>query len=126
MESPKIALIHQYITAYNSFDTEGMCACLHPEIRFENWSGGELTLVTEGLDAFRAQAESARQYFTSRRQVLTQIEESAAEVRVSIAYTATLAQSLPNGMSAGDILSLQGTSIFQFREGLIVGLSDHS
>lgn len=126
MASSKVALINRYIAAYNSFDIQGMCACLHPEIRFENWSGGELTLVTEGLDAFRAQAEASTQYFTSRRQEMVQIEESADEVRVSITYTATLAQSLPNGLAAGDILSLQGTSTFRFRDGLIVGLSDFS
>ena len=126
MESLEIALIHQYVAAYNSFDIAGMCACMHPEIRFENWSGGELTLVTEGIDAFRAQAESAVQYFTARKQVLAQIDQSAAEVHVAIDYTATLAQSLPNGMQAGDILSLQGRSIFQFRDGLIVRLRDLS
>jgi hypothetical protein len=45
---------------------------------------------------------------------------------VAIAYEAELAIDLPNGMKAGDRLSLAGRSEFRFRDGKISHLVDHS
>ena len=41
--SDKQTLIDRYLIAYNSFDIGGMLALLSPDVRFENYSGGQLT-----------------------------------------------------------------------------------
>ena len=40
-------LIEHYLQAYNRFDIDAMLAVLAHNVRFENHSGGQLTLVTE-------------------------------------------------------------------------------
>jgi len=46
-----LALIERYVAAYNAFDVEGMLATLAADVRFENWSGGQLTAASDGRDA---------------------------------------------------------------------------
>lgn len=126
MNAHQQKLIAQYIAAYNRFDVDGMCACLHPDIHFENWSGGQLTLTLDGMEAFRAQAHAACAYFSKREQTILQFMAKQDRVLLEIGYKATLAVDFPNGMKAGETLQLQGKSEFGLRNGLIIILRDES
>lgn len=119
-------MISDYVAAYNAFDVDGMLTHLHQEVRFQNISGGEVNLTTEGIREFAAQAESAKVYFKERRQTITAWSAEGDKVTIDIDYFGLLAIDLPNGMQAGDTLELQGQSVFEFSEGKIVGITDLS
>ncbi|WP_294274083.1 nuclear transport factor 2 family protein [uncultured Chryseobacterium sp.] len=119
-------IISKYIEAYNHFDIDGMAGCLHDDVIFENISGGKTGLKTEGLEAFKTQADTAAAYFSSRHQAVNQWIFSDESVTVSISYEAVLATDLPNGMEKGSKLSLKGESEFTFSDGKIIRITDRS
>ena len=57
-----------YVQAYNQFDISAMVKNLSPKIIFENISNGNVTLRTEGIEAFSQQAQEATSYFQTRQQ----------------------------------------------------------
>ena len=59
-------VIEGYIKSYNDFDIGGMTKHLSKDVVFENISNGKVELRTEGIGAFRNQANSATQYFSQR------------------------------------------------------------
>ncbi|WP_338762859.1 nuclear transport factor 2 family protein [Massilia sp. METH4] len=119
-------VIQKYIAAYNAFDVEGMLALLSPDVRFENWSGNQLTAEASGIDEFRQLAEQARAMFSEREQRITAVKESQAAVIVSIAYRGMLAVDIPDGPCAGTVLDLAGESEFAFDGGRISRIVDRS
>ena len=118
--------IAQYVNAYNNFDTDGMGRNLDENIVFENISNGQMNLRTDGLAAFRKQAEAARQYFQKREQRITGWLFERHKVTIDIDYSAILSVDLPNGLKAGDALELKGKSIFEFEAGKITHIVDIS
>ena len=119
-------IIAEYIRCYNEFDIRGMTRDMHDDIVFENKVDGEVDVRTEGLDAFIRQAELAKEYFTERKQTIQSWYFDETKVAINIHYHATLAVNLPNGLEQGDDLELHGTSIFEFRDGKIISLTDMS
>ena len=107
-------VINNYINAYNHFDMDGVLKDLHEDIRFENITAGETNMVLEGRAAFKEQAEKATAFFSERKQTITSIKHNAGETEITIDYKAVLANDFPNGMKKGDILKLEGRSIFGF------------
>jgi ketosteroid isomerase-like protein len=124
--SQQKSIIESYVRAYNAFDLAGMTQHLHPDVTFENVSNGEVDLKTEGIDAFREQAERAKHLFAQREQRITDWTFDGDQVTIDIDYDGTLAIDLPNGLEAGDQLSMQGQSEFHFRDGQIILLRDRS
>jgi ketosteroid isomerase-like protein len=122
----KRAVVERYIAAYNSFDIDGMMAVIHPDSEFKNMSGGEVNATASGAKEFRQLAERSKDLFTSRKQTITGFEVNSDQASVEIAYEGVLACDLPNGMKAGEALSLNGRSEFTFRDGKIFGLRDIS
>ena len=119
-------LIDRYLAAYNAFDVPGMLALLHPEITFQNLSGGHVTAESHGIEAFRALAEQATQLFRSRRQTIRAYHALPDGARVEIAYEGVLAKDLGPELHAGKTLRLDGRSTFEIRDGRIVRLVDES
>jgi hypothetical protein len=119
-------IIQAYIAAYNAFDVEGMLERLSPDVRFENWSGGQLTAEASGIEEFRQLAEQARTVFSEREQRITAYEQAADSVIVSIAYRGKLAVDIPDGPCAGTVLELNGESEFAFDGRLISRIVDRS
>ena len=107
-------LIGRYLAAYNSFDIEGILALLAPHIRFENYSGDELTASTNGIDEFRQLAEKSKFFFSEREQRLTDLKISVNSATATIAYRGKLAVDVPNGPAAGTVINLQGKSEYFF------------
>lgn len=119
-------IINNYIFAYNQFDVPGMLADLADDIVFENFQNGETTLLLNGMEAFRVQAEQALAYFTERRQTITAIRHEGDRTEVDISYHAVLAMDFPNGLQKGQAIQLAGKSIFVFKDNKIIRLTDIS
>ena len=119
-------LVDRYLVAYNSFDIDGMLALLSPDVRFENYSGGQLTDATNGLNEFRGLAEKSKILFSQREQRITKLTLSQNSAIADITYRGQLAADIPGGPSAGTVLDLQGQSEFFFRGRQISKIVDRS
>tara|TARA_R110001592_G_scaffold42701_4_gene138600 strand:- start:2525 stop:2986 length:462 start_codon:yes stop_codon:yes gene_type:complete len=126
MKEQQRDIIENYIKSYNDFDIIGMTKNLSKDVVFENVSNGNVELRTEGIDEFKKQAESAKQYFTQRKQTIEFWEFNNSKVSVEIDYKATLAIDFPNGLKTGDTLELKGISEFEFESGKIKSITDKS
>lgn len=126
MREQQQSIIEQYVNAYNNFDIDGMTRDLDENIVFENISNGQVDLRTGGIEAFRQQAASAKQYFQEREQRISSWEFESGSITVEIDYRAVLAIDLPNGLKAGDALELKGWSTFKFEGDKIIHLIDIS
>lgn len=119
-------IIHRYIAAYNRFDIEGMLACIHPEVVFQNIAGGRINAEAVGIEPFRELAVQSRALFSSRRQTISNILFMDDITTVDISFEAVAAANLPNGIKAGQVLKLNGHSEFQFKEGKLCRITDYS
>lgn len=126
MREQQQSVIEHYVNAYNNFDIDGMTRDLDENIVFENISNGQVELRTDGIEAFRQQAASAKQYFQEREQRISSWEFESGSITVEIDYRAVLAIDLPNGLKAGDALELKGRSTFKFEGDKIIHLIDIS
>lgn len=125
-DSQRRHLIERYLQAYNCFDIEGMLAVLAANVRFENHSGGQLTLVTEGVDAFAELARQSAPLFREREQRLLALTFEGDIAFASIAWRGVFAQDIADGPVAGTELVLQGESEFTFAAGDIMRIVDRS
>lgn len=119
-------LIQRYLTAYNRFDVDGMLDLLSPAVVFENFSAGELTASTRGLDQFAELARQSAAMFSEREQRVVGLSVRPESTAVDIMYRGRLAVDIPGGPTAGTILDLQGQSEFWFDDGLISKIVDRS
>ncbi len=125
-ETDPPALIDKYVGAYNAFDIEGMLALLSPDIRFENYSAGQLTAAATGIDEFRQLAEQAKVLFSEREQRVTGLRAGEHSTIAEIAYRGRLAVDIPDGPVAGAIIDLRGTTEFSFADNKISRIIDRS
>ncbi|SEM95016.1 nuclear transport factor 2 family protein [Paenibacillus sp. OK076] len=119
-------LIEKYLSAYNTFNIDGMIGVLKENIHFRNISKGEVNSETKGIQEFRTLAEQSIQVFSQRRQVIKNIIFAGDKAEVDIDYEGILSSDLPNGMKAGETLKLQGKSIFQMKDKKLILIEDHS
>lgn len=120
------SMINNYIEGYNQFDVAKMVTDFDETIVFQNISNGEINLSLTGIQAFREQAENAKQYFSARAQTIKSFVHNSDETEIEVAYKAILAMDFPNGLKKGDELNLTGKSIFKFRGEKIIQLTDIS
>jgi hypothetical protein len=118
--------IKNYIDGYNQFDVLKMIRDFDEQIIFENVQNGQVTMTLDGLESFKQQAEQAKSFFLSRKQTIQSIHHNVCTTEVNIHYSAILAMDFPNGMKKGQLLELNGKSIFEFCDSKIVKLTDIS
>lgn len=119
-------LIEKYLSAYNTFNIDGMIGVLNENIHFRNISKGEVNSETKGIQEFRTLAEQSIEVFSHRRQVIKNITFTGDKAEVDIDYEGILSSDLPNGMKAGETLKIQGKSIFQMKDKMLILIEDHS
>jgi hypothetical protein len=119
-------MVKKFIAAYNSLNAEGMITYLHPEIEFKNISSGVVNAHTKGIEEFRELANKSIQIFKERKQKIISYTESDDTVDVEINYQGILAVDLPNGLKAGETLTINGKSKYVFKDNLITLLVDES
>jgi hypothetical protein len=117
-------LVDRYIEAYNACDFDAMLALMERQVVFENFSQGVLTARAVGIAQLREMAEKSATLFRKRKQTVLTYVEAGDAATVDILFEGTLAANLPNGLKAGQSLSLYGLSEFRFANGLISGLRD--
>jgi SnoaL-like domain len=122
----RIAIINNYIAGYNEFDVEKMVQHFADAILFENIQQGEVTMVLNGLQEFRLQAEQAKSYFSARKQTITSFSHNQLTTEITLEYQATLDMDFPNGLKKGRTIHLTGQSIFEFEGDKIIKLTDIS
>jgi hypothetical protein len=126
VDKQKLEIIKSYINAYNSFDVDRMIKNLSSDIIFKNITNDTVDLVTNGVDEFKTQAEKAVSFFSQREQKIINAVQENDIITIGIDYTGTLAIDLPNGLKEGEILEMQGKSIFRFEELQIIEINDIS
>jgi hypothetical protein len=119
-------LIDRYLAAYNAFDIEAMLAQLDPAIRFENYSGGQLTADASGIEEFRRLAEQSTGLFVEREQRVTSLAQSGTMLVAEIAWRGRIAADMPGGPPAGTLLEMNGRSEFDFGPAGITKIVDRS
>jgi hypothetical protein len=117
-------VIKRYITAYNNFDVEGMCATLHKDITFSHIINGEVDMKLQGITAFKEQAILTASVFSKRQQQITEVSSYGDSFELSINFTATVAADLPNGYKKGGELTINGKSVFVFKDEKIIILTE--
>jgi len=125
-EARQQELIERYLAAYNAFDIEAMLAQLEPDIRFENFAGGQLTAESSGIAAFRQLAEQSKGLFSEREQRVTALAREGELLVADIAWRGRLAADVPGGPPAGTLLEMKGRSEFAFGEAGILKIVDRS
>jgi hypothetical protein len=126
VEARQKDLIDRYLAAYNAFAIEAMLAQLDPAIRFENYSGGQLTAGASGIDEFRRLAEQSKGLFSEREQRVTGLAQSGATLVAEIAWRGRIAADIPGGPPAGTLIEMSGCSEFDFGERGITKIVDRS
>lgn len=119
-------IIDEYIRAYNKFDVENMIKDVHEDIVFRNVANGEVNLELKGKEALKNQAEQAVNLFKKRKM---KIEKQKCEndiIENKIDFTGILAVDIPDGPKAGEIIKLEGKSVFKFEKGKIISIEDIS
>lgn len=119
-------VIKNYIQSYNRFDIDGMTKDLHKGVIFENQTNGKVDLKTIGIENFKKQAQTAKQYFKKREQNITSWNFQEENVIIDIDFKGILAMDTPNGMNEDNTLKLKGQSEFNFKEGKILTIKDKS
>lgn len=119
-------IVENYVEGYNSFDVIKMMADFSENIVFENIQNGEITMTLNGLEAFKTQAEAAKNYFSQRQQTIRSFRHEGQQTKIEIEFFGVLAIDFPNGMTKGQEIKLVGRSIFEFKNHKIVRLTDVS
>ena len=119
-------LIQTYIKAYNAKDVPAMLALLDDQIVFENVSNSSASLTITSKQEFEQVARQSATYFTERKQIIRFLVLGDAAAAIEIDYQAILAVDLPNGLRAGNQLTLRGASFFEAKNGKLIRISDYS
>ena len=122
----KEQLIYAYIDCYNNFDIDGMLAQLHDDVVFENESNGQVDARSEGKAEFERLARESAKLFSSRNQVVTDLDFDSNPIEIWVTYTGVIACDLPNGLKEGQTLELTGKTEFSFSDGMIKYIKDIS
>ena len=119
-------IIEKYIEAYNSFNVAGMLSDLHEDIKFVNISNNEINMTINGLSEFKDQAELAKNYFTERKQMISNmiVKDDLAEIYID--FKGIVSENFPGSLKAGDKLTLKGRTIFRFKDQKIIEIKDIS
>lgn len=119
-------IIEDYVSAYNNFDIEGMLTNMHPDIQFSNIINGKTNLHTDGIKELRDQMLEANHYFKFREQKIISMIFRENEIEATIHFTGITAVDIPEGPKAGNTISLNGMSIFRFKNDKIIDIKDIS
>ena len=125
-ENDKELLIKEYVKCYNSKDIDGMLKCVIEDVVFRNVAGGVVQMEVYGVTSLRELADKTKDLFRTREQGIKKISFQGDLVRVDISFDAEFGIDLPNGVKAGDKMSVEGYTEFTFTDGLLSSISDCS
>ncbi|MGY6560101.1 MAG: nuclear transport factor 2 family protein [Nitritalea sp.] len=119
-------VIKNYVDSYNNFDILKMIENFADSIVFMNKQNGQVTMTLNGIHEFKKQAETAKQFFLQREQKIISFKHEGPISQIEIDYQGVLAQDFPNGLKKGQEIKLKGKSTFEFKDGIVIKLTDES
>jgi ketosteroid isomerase-like protein len=119
-------IIENYVEGYNDFDIPKMIRDFSDDVIFENVQNGKISMTLSGIKEFINQAEKSMQFFSQRKQTILSFRHESEKTEIEIDYYGVLEADFPNGLKKGQEIKMKGKSIFEFREGKIIKLTDIS
>ena len=119
-------IIQEYIKAYNGFNVERMLRNIHKDVEFKNIANGEVNVQIKGISALKKQAEQAANLFDKREMKIIEYVIKGNTVETKIRFEGVFAVDVPDGPEAGELVKINGKSIFQFEKGKIISIEDIS
>lgn len=110
----KRAVLEGYVHAFNAFDLEGMISFLHLDARLITIVDGDVICSVDGIDGVHSHefTESAR--CSSRKKTIMECYERGGRVVLELSYSCVLATDQPDGLKAGDTVTLEGIAEVAF------------
>ncbi|MEO0982663.1 MAG: nuclear transport factor 2 family protein [Pseudomonadota bacterium] len=119
-------VVAQYVQCYNARDIDGMLQCVTDDVVFENISNTGPSMKLEGKEAMADVARLSGRAFSYRRQRLISFVDGGGRAAAEIEFEGKAAVDLPNGVAAGDTVTIKGASFFEIRGGLLARIADYS
>ncbi|OEC85255.1 MULTISPECIES: nuclear transport factor 2 family protein [Methanobacterium] len=118
-------IIDEYIKSYNEFDVAGMLRNVHEDVELKNTTNGEVNVQLKGIDILKKQAEQSLSLFEKRElKIIEQVIEGNT-VENKISFKGVIAADFPEGgVKSGELVKLEGKSVFQFEKGKIILIED--
>jgi len=118
-------IIDEYIKAYNEFDVTGMLRNVHEDVELKNTTNGEVNVQLKGINTLKKQAEQSLSLFEKRElKIIEQVIEGNT-VKNKINFKGVIAMDFPEGdVKSGELVKLEGKSVFQFEKGKIILIED--
>ncbi len=117
-------IIDEYIRAYNEFNVDGMLRNVHKDVELKNTTNGEVNVQFKGIDILKQQAEQSVDLFKKREMMIIEQVINGNTVENKISFKGVTAIDFPDGPKEGELVKLEGKSIFQFKKGKIVLIED--
>ncbi|MGB9979661.1 nuclear transport factor 2 family protein [Methanobacterium sp.] len=117
-------IIDEYIKAYNEFNIEGMLRNVHEDVELKNTTNGEVNVQLKGIDILKKQAEQAVSLFEKREIKIVEQVINGDTVENKINFKGVIGMDFPDGPKTGELIKLEGKSIFQFEKGKIILIED--
>ncbi len=119
-------IVDQYIDSYNRFNIDGMIKNLHQDMTFKNIAADEVTLKLEGKNAFKNQIEQAFNLFEKREMKILEQKIGEDMVENKVDFKGVLAVNIPDGPNKNELIKIQYTTIFRFKNGKVISIEDIS
>ncbi len=119
-------IIDDYIKAYNEFNVDKMLKNVHRDVEFKNIAGGEINVHIQGKTILKTQAEDSNKLLKKREMKITQQTIDGDTVENKIDFKGVLAVDIPDGPKTGELVKLNGKSIFKFKNLKIISIEDIS
>ena len=103
-----------------------MLDCLTDDVVFQNISKGKVSLNIKSKRKFESFAKMGVQAFTSRQQTVVEAVTRGNTIIAKIHYEAIVANNLPNGWRAGQVLKFPGVSTFVIEGEKLAKIVDES
>ncbi len=118
-------IINEYIKAYNEFNVEEMLRNVHEDVELKNTTNGEVNVQLKGINVLKSQSEQSLSLFEKREMKIIEQVINDNTVENKISFKGVIAADFPEaGVKSGELVKLEGKSIFQFEKGKIILIED--
>jgi hypothetical protein len=118
-------IIDEYIKAYNEFNVDEMLRNVHEDVELKSTTNGEVNVQLKGINTLKNQAEQSLSLFEKREMKIIEQLINGNTVENKIAFKGVIGVDFPDGsIKSGELVKLEGKSIFQFEKGKIILIED--
>ncbi len=118
-------IIDEYIKAYNEFNVDEMLRNVHKDVELKSTANGEVNVQLKGIDILRNQAEQSVNLFKKREMKIIEQVIKGDTVENKISFKGVIGVDFPDdGPKEGELVKIEGISIFEFEKGKIILIED--